>query len=556
MRTACLLLGVVALPVFGCTGQVVGAGTAGEGVADTPGAGTGLSIDELPACAGEGGLLPPQLRRLTPLQYGNTLRATFGDAIGPEQLPDFQDDNPTVGLANDPARLRVTTVSIDAIYAAARSASVAIAGQHAPVSDCIGDSDDACFEALADELGASLWRRPMEPEERADLLSGLDAVAAAGGTRAQQMDLLLQALLMSPNTLYRTEVGGGSGALRQLSGYELASLLSYTLSDGPPDAELMALADGEALYDADTLMAEAQRLMTGERFAQSVAAFFWDYLKLDNIHTVAKDERLGLTPDARADLAQSAEASLLSRLSDADAPFMDVFRGQDFEMNAGAAAFFGVDSAPAGAQSTVRAPADEREGMLTHPAFLAVHAGRGNSGIVKRGVFTLEQLLGYDLPDPPDNISGVDPGELPDYDPDTTSSRELLKLTHSRQERCMSCHQIIDPAGFGYEQYDAVGRYRTTEKQDVPIDASGELALAGEALQFDDSVGYMRAMADSAAMRRAVLKNYFAYAMGRPASDCEMERFDGAVGSAGDQLRALAENIVLTDSFIVREEQQ
>lgn len=553
-RLLCALC-VLGLGGASCTGQVGVSGEFGSGDGDDPRA-AGLASGEVPACAEMGALLPPQLRRLTPLQYRNTLEATFGPVFGERDFPDFQDDYPTVGLANDPARLRVTTVSIDSIYTAARAAAVTIAAEHAPVSDCIAATGDACFETLADELGASLWRRPITDDERADLVAGVQAVAATTGTRTQQMDLLLQALLMSPNMLYRTEVGDGGGELLQLSGYEVASLLSYTLTDAPPDAELRGLAQGDALYDPDTLVAQAQRLIGGGAFAASMQAFLWDYLKLDNIHTVGKEASLGLTPAARQALADSAAATLTARLSAPDAALMDVFRGQDFAMNAEAAVFFGVDDALADGMTEVQTSVDEREGILTHPAFLAVHAGTGNTGIVKRGVFTLKQLLGYDLPDPPDNVMGVDPGELPDFDPDATSSRELLELTHSRQERCRACHVVIDPAGFGFENFGPVGRFRLTEKQDVTIDASGEIDLGDETLSFDDSVGYMRALAESSAMRRAVLGNYFAYVLGRQASDCEMRRLDEQVTMAGDRLQALAENIILTDSFAVRQQEQ
>ena len=506
------------------------------------------------ACAAQGALLPPQLRRLTAVQYRNTLEAAFGTIFGVDDLPDFQDDYPTVGLANDPARLHVTTVSVDSIYAAARSASTTISTQDARVVDCLEQADQVCFGAMVDDLGQALWRRPVSAQERADLLDAIASVASETGTRAQQMELLLQALLMSPNTLYRTEVGDGPGELTQLTDYELASLLSYTLTDAPPDAELLDLAARGSLNDPDVMAEQTERLMGSQAFTDSLVAFFSDYLKLDNIHGVGKADQFGLTAEARSALSDSARATLRSRLSGSDASFMDVFHGQDFEMNAAAAPFFGVEDALGEELQTVQTPATEREGILTHPAFLSVHAGNGNTGIVKRGVFALKQLLGYDLPDPPDNIQGVAEDELPEFDPDQTSSRELLQLTHSRQDRCNACHRVIDPAGFGFENWDPVGRFRLTEKQDVPIDASGEIVLGQETLTFEDGVDYLRPLAQSSAMRQSVLQAYFAYAMGRSASDCELQRFDQAVGSASDRLAALAQNLVQTDSFAVREQ--
>lgn len=505
-------------------------------------------------CAEAQPLLQPQLRRLTRTQYENTLEAVFGP-IAADDLPSFGDDNPTIGLANDPSKLRITTVSIDSVYASAQAVSEHARSTHRTVIDCLGDSDGACFTEVIDELGSGLWRRPVTDEERGALLEGITEVANETGTRAEQMDFLLQSLLMSPNTLFRTEVGDGPGAMAQLSSYELASLLSYSLWDAPPDAELLTLAASGAIRDPDTLRAQTARLAADPRFSASVAAFFWDYLKLGNIYTVDKIEEFGLDEAAREALAQSALGTLRSKLTP-EAKYMSVFEGQDFQLNAGSAPFFGLDgSSLSNDLSPVSTNAQVRDGILTHPAFLSVHAGRGNTGIVKRGVFTLEQLLGFELPDPPDNIEPVPDEELPDFDPERTSTRDILQITHSGQARCRFCHEVIDPAGFGFENFDPVGRFRVEEKQAVPIDASGTYAIhTGEELTFDNSLEYMKTLANSDAMQKTVLEYYFEYVMGQSGGGCEAHRFAERVHMASDSVRALAESIVQTDSFGVRQQ--
>ncbi|MDD9971662.1 MAG: DUF1588 domain-containing protein [Myxococcales bacterium] len=541
-------------PRDGAAGHGRADGTGDPGESDEPDTDTHSNDPENQAsdCVGEPLLLAPQTRRLTARQYRNTLEAVFGPIFETSDMPTFEDDYPTIGLANDPNKLGITTISVDSVYNSARTVSARVAAEYEPVAACLGDTGSQCFGELVDSLGMGLWRRPVQADERSELLDAVDAVERETATRRERMDLLLQALIMSPNTLFRLEVGQEADQRRALDGYELASLLSYTLWDSPPDAELLQLAESGRLHDPEELSQQAERLVEDPRFVSSLEAFFSDFLKLDSIHTVAKADRFGLTPQARQALHDSAHATIRARLSSLEADLMSVFAGQQFQMDTRSAPFFGVSDASLSEMAPVDADAEQREGMLSHPAFLAVHAGEGSTGIVKRGVFILEQLLGYDIPDPPDNVDGVDAADLPDFDPDTTSTRELLGLTHTRQPRCTSCHNIIDPAGFGLENYDPVGAFRTTEKGGVPIDASGELTIGSEHFAFDTGIEYLRQLGESERLRRSVLANYFAYAMGQAGDGCEVRRFDDAVRDSGNRFRDLAEHIVATESFLSR----
>ncbi len=514
----------------------------------SPDAPSGSSETHL--CAGvEQEKIAQQLRRLTQVQYKNTIEAAFG-AVPEGDLPNFSDDNPTIGLANDPSKLRITAVSIDSVYASAQAIANHATTRSAPVADCVAASGNGCFEGVIDEMARALWRRPVAAEEKQDLMDGLRAVIESGGTRLQQMEFLLQAMLMSPNTLYRTELGSGGDALLP---YEIASLLSYAFWDSPPDAALMAKADTGEIMDPGVRLAEVRRMIQDPRFADTLASFFWDYLKLEDIYSVPKDTRFGLDAAAREALATSARATLVSKFRSVDSGFMDVFRGQDFQVNAGSAPFFGISEEGLSGESVAMTMGDgEREGLLSHPAFLAVHAGQASTSIVKRGVFALEQLLGFQLPEPPEDIMGVDPDDLPEFDPETTSSRELLQLTHSGQPRCAGCHQFIDPAGFGFENFDAVGRFRTTEKENVSIDASGEVTIAEESIRFQDGPDYFKALADSATMRKTVLKNYYAYVLGQVGNGCEVERLSERVEALNDTAGGLAESIAELEGFVRR----
>ncbi len=568
-----MLRGLALLPLvclgFGCEGVLKApAGSAPNDGLQVPGGGPGpvpnasstnttpvpnspVAVAEL--CSGQQPLLGVQMRRLTPLQYKNSVEAAFGILFADPELPRFQDDNPTIGLANDPQKLRVTTVSIDSVYRSGQAMATRVALEVPQVKDCAAGTSPDCFGEIIEKLGLALWRRPVLAAEKADLLTELAVIEGETGTRSQQAEFLVQALLLSPNMLYRAELGEAAG---NLTDYELASLLSFTLWDRPPDTVLLELAAAGSLRNPGVLAAQTARLAGDPKFPAAVAGFFWDYLKLENIRTIKKDAELGLSDPVRLALADSAQQALTRALSSPQATLMQVFSGTGFPVNDDSAPYFGVPAPGSSALQNQMLDATERFGILSHPAFLTSHAGEKSTSIVKRGVFVLEQLLAFDIPAPPPNVAGVDVATLPpSFDPATTSTRDLLLTTHSSQAACKGCHTIIDPAGFGLENFDSAGRYRLKEKGSVPIDASGSLALADETLTYQDSVEFLQALAASKALTRAVLESYFSYALGQSGNGCESNQWSQAVLAAPTNpggLEELAAKLVMSPSFTAR----
>ena len=181
------------------------------------------------------------LRRLTALQYRLTVESALGSFFEGKDFPRFDDDIPTVGMSNDPARLRVSDANIDAFLSSTQALALKSMASTPEVSACLAQSDDGCFGALVDTFGLKLWRRPVMSEEKADLLKFRQNVADSSGSRQDQMEFLIQAMLASPQMLYRSELGEQEGGFYRLTPYELASALSYTLWNAPPDATLMDL---------------------------------------------------------------------------------------------------------------------------------------------------------------------------------------------------------------------------------------------------------------------------------------------------------------------------
>ncbi len=498
-------------------------------------------------------LTAPHLRRLTPIQFENTVRYALGDVFTQDDLPEFGDDIPIIGLNNNPDSLRVNDVNVDSLYNAIQALAQAAVEGTPVVQQCVAAADDVCWGAMIDDVGHKLWRRPVTDVERQDLL-GARAQMAPVATRAEQAEFIVMALIGSPNTMFRREVGVDDDGILSMGQFEIASAMSYTIWNAPPDETLYQLAVDGQLDDPEVRIEQVRRMQEDPRFADAMAEFFIDYLKFEALFSKTKIGELGLTPEARQSLVEGARRDLKAAFSAPEATLLDPFRSTNFHIDQNGASFFDVPVS-SGDYEVVSMDPTQRLGILSHPGFLSVHAGEGDSGIVKRGVFTLEQLLCIELGTPPANIDGTD--DVPEgFDDATATSREVLTVRHSSQASCVGCHRVIDPAGFGFENYDSAGRYRTVEKGSVQIDASGELLLGPETLTYADSIGYIDALTNSEALQSCLSDTFFTYVIGNEPHLAEREALYTTFQESGGDVSALVEAIVTTPSFTARKPQE
>jgi hypothetical protein len=500
------------------------------------------------------------VRRLTQLQYHNTVRQALGDYLVEEDMPNFSDAIPTLNFSNNPNFLSINDSNVTALYNASGRIAAKSVTENAALSACVSASDEACFEQLIEDLGAKLWRRPLTGVEISDLNEARQRVAGAGATRAEQAEFIVQALLLNIHTFYRTEIGEMASAAPgedvQLDEYELAQALSYTLWNEPPDAALLELAASGELSQPEVYRAQVQRMVKDERVASAMTEFFADYLKLDKLFIKEKDAAFGLTPAAKEALVSGVREDLRAIFEVPGATMLDPFEATNFSVNGTSATFFGVDVTSAEFERVALDP-NERYGVLTHPAFLSVHSGRKDSSIIKRGVFTLEQLLCQHLEPAPANIPPVAPEDLPaDFDPDKVTTREALFVQHTAQTQCIVCHKTIDPAGYGFENYDGSGRWRTTEKDNIAINAAGSLDVSGEVLTYTTSVDYARAIKNSDAMRACLSRQFMSYVLGEEPGEPEQAAFLEAFNTSEGNLETILESVLMTPSFATRQTTQ
>jgi len=186
-------------------------------------------------------------------------------------------------------------------------------------------------------------------------------------------------------------------------------------------------------------------------------------------------------------------------------------------------------------------------GLLTLPALLSLKAKPSESSPIYRGKFVREALLCQTLPSPPANIP-----KPPDVEPGVSTRERLAQ--HEVDPKCSGCHRLMDPIGFGFEHFDAIGRYRATDG-DQPVDASGELVSTDDTDgRFDGVVELGARLAGSAAVEQCVAKQWFRFAIGRfeqKMDACSMKTVTDAL-RAGRSLNALPEAVVRSAAFRYR----
>jgi hypothetical protein len=401
-------------------------------------------------------------------------------------------------------------------------------------------------------VGTRAWRRPLTSVEIAKYKNLFSTIAPANGPDVA-FKSVVQALLLSPNFLFRTELGDGAGAggTTKLTDHELASALSYMLVDGPPDAALMDLAATGRLHDPATLGAEAKRLLAGASAKKSVGSFFRQWLQFDSLPDMTKDASLfpTYTPELVADLMAESQAFIEGVLFDpaADHSVKTLLTAKHSYVNSRTAALYGVQ---AGGTALVKTdlPDGQRRGLLTEPAFFAAASDSAETNLPARGRIVREQALCATVAPPPAAFEFDETKVTPDM-----TNREKF-ITHTTNPACAGCHTLFDGIGFAMEQYDPIGRFRTTDKMKT-IDATGELPLPTRTLKFKSYVDFLDQVAQLPETYACVASQYTAYATGRAPSaiaSCEGDAIAEAFKRGDYRLETLVSAIVTSPNFALR----
>jgi hypothetical protein len=328
-------------------------------------------------------------------------------------------------------------------------------------------------EIISDVMGRA-FRRPPTPAEINRVVALVELADRNGENFNVAVGLGIQAILVSPHFLFRVELDPPSddpGGIRTLNDYELATRLSYFLWSSMPDDELFALARLGKLRSGDNLERQVRRMLADPKSQALVENFAGQWLQLRNLDTAAPDK--GRYPDfdepLRRAMRQETELFFAAIMKE-DRSVLDFLDGDFTFVDERLARHYGIPDVKGNEFRRVQLDRHQRGGVLTHASVLTVTSNPTRTSPVKRGKWVLENILGTPPPPPPPNVPELKEeavGEL------TGSLRQRMEQ-HRAKPDCAVCHERMDPLGFGLENYDGIGAWRTSEGR-FEIDPSGVL---------------------------------------------------------------------------------
>lgn len=514
--------------------------------------------------AGEQGLTDrpaPTTRfaRLSHTQWANTVRDLFAlDAAG-SIAADFRADPAQQGFLFDD---NVLTLSVDetlwgAYQRAAADVAAQITSDAARLSQLLPpDTGDAAARAktFITDFGLRAYRRPLTAAEVDEYLA---LYQSAPGTYAGVTDsvagvrLLIEGFLQSPHFIYRVEQSATkNGEVIPLTSYEIASRLSYMLWNTMPDGELLRAAKAGELGLADKVATQADRLLKDPRAEDVMASFHAQLLNVAHYSTISP--LAGIFPKAPAklgDLAAQETDAFVRDVASSGGGFKELFTSTTSFVNKDLAAVYGLSGSFTAAFSPTTLDATKRKGILTQVGFLASNATSTTPDPIHRGVFIARRILCEHIAAPPDAATPLPPAA------GRTNRKTVEDHTQQPGSVCITCHgSIINPLGFPFENYDAIGAYRTMDTGEL-VNAVTDPTIDGTQIHVNDALGLADAIAGSKAAHECYAQHWLEYSYGRPAvaiDDALVQRL-GAGSVVGKlSVKDLVVGLVKTESFLTR----
>ncbi len=332
------------------------------------------------------------------------------------------------------------------------------------------------------KLAERAFRRPVSTEEVDRLVKLVESEVKSGEKLESAMKAACQAVLCAKDFLYLVEgreVSGTAGKGGRLTEWDLASRLSYFLWSTMPDEALFAAARSGKLHEPGELRAQVQRMLRDSKAARFAEAFPRDWLQLRSVGMFPPDKKLYPDYDAYLEKCMVGETTAFFREVLRQNLSLREFLDSNWTMlNARLADHYKLPEVTGDQFRRVSLrPEDHRGGLLTHAAILSLTSDGTRHRPVHRGKWVMESILGKSPPPPPANVPAIEP--TPATQPKATLRNKLD--AHKKNESCAACHAKIDPLGLAFDNYDAIGRWRTEEVvgdgigANPKVDASGEL---------------------------------------------------------------------------------
>jgi len=497
-------------------------------------------------------------RRLNKTEYGNSVRDLFGVELNAARtLP--ADGSAGEGFDNNGDALFTSPILLEKYMDAADAVLAALLPEgKAPASAELAAARSRLLTATASEgregarkivraVAGRAFRRPVEDAEIERLLTMYDRAKNRGDSFEASLRLALKAVLISPNFLFLVEPEPKEGGVYRLGPYPLAQRISYFLWSSLPDEELLRCAADRSILDSAVLRAQVKRMLRDPRSVALGDSFACQWLELEPLgKTVRPDAKK--FPEFDDELAELMKDEVVFAFHDivrSDRSLLELIDSDATWLNERLAKLYGVEGVKGPELRRVPLKDRNRGGVVGMAAVLTVSSYPLRTSPVIRGKWILESLLGSKVPPPP-----PDAGSLPENAAEgrKLSFRERL-VKHRTKAECASCHQKMDPLGFGLENFDPIGRWRTVDDGE-PVDSTGQLP-SGEKFTSPEQLKKIL-MGRKDEVLAHLSRKLLGYALGRALNkfdQCVVDDGLKALKADGHRSSTLIETIVLSYPF-------
>jgi hypothetical protein len=561
-------LGLLVL-LIGCTGVVdpvkqtpVGAGGSSAS-GGAPAAGSPAFTPD-PTCSGTDLPAAKRIVRLSFNQVANSVGALIDAALASKLVGDYElvdaEHRAFPPLQSPREGNSLTDQSWSTVDQIAQAAGQYVFDNFATITGCGATPTDACAQQYLNSLAQKAYRRPVTSDEQARIstLYTTALKADAGASVNEAVQYCVYALLQSPQFLYRTELGSDWKADGGLTPYEVASMLSYFLTDNLPDQPLLDAAAQNKLASAVDIAPQVDRILQTDAAKLNLEGALVSYFSYPNLETqVIQDS--AFTGDMRQSMYHEAELFLQNTLW--GAPLSDLLVSRKGYINATLAPIYGIAQfPPPGATldakqfAAIDLPAN-RTGLLTQAGFLANRSRPNGTSVVGRGLLVKNALLCTETPPPPASVADAI-NQINAANPNA-SQRELSNIRQTTAP-CSGCHGSFDAYGLALDTFDVLGRYRTQDDQARTIDPSVTLPPQVGGGTAKDIIEVAQKLASAGGFARCMGKNLVNYALadvssGAAAIDsCAVSRIADAFSATDQSFPALVKAVATSAAFTNR----
>ena len=405
-------------------------------------------------------------------------------------------------------------------------------------------------EKILKRLASRAFRRPATDAEAQRLVKLADFAHEQGESFEAGIQLALQAILISPHFLFKVEqqpAAADVNAVRELNDYELATRLSYFLWSSMPDDELLRVSWEGSLNKKDNLARQVRRMLQDQRSQALVDNFASQWFNLRLLDRFSPDKKQFPTFDDELRAAMRTETQMLfAHIMRQNRGILELLDADYTFVNERLARHYGIAAVRGKEFQRVSLQGTGRSGVLTHASVLTVTSNPTRTSPVKRGKWVLENLLGESPPPPPANVPDLMEGEKAELQ---GTLRQRMEQ-HRSNPNCATCHQQMDPLGFAFENFNAIGEWRKTDGK-FPIDASGELP-SGEKFQGAAELTALLAKQKRTQFVRCFAEKLLTYALGRGLEyydKCAVDKITAALAKDDHKFEMLVLEIVRSEPF-------